>query len=445
MATFSDYTAAMKMRDLMQQVVRDEVERINPRYRYGTVVSIDTAARKCVVQYPGEAALTTVSMGIAIQPTQIGQMVRVEGYIGDRFISDVITPYNLTLPQTWHKLGDAGEPAFGAGWQNFSALETGGGWTNVKFMKDQQDWVRLTGLANRPVAGTQAIIFTLPVGYRPPIDCEFTTVANDANQVVRVNTAGQVAIISPNPSDIRFCSLFGIQFYVGVNGTFRDKMNNLNAPQFTGGVDHWIPGFGRMALMQRRDDGYVRCDGYSNFPFAPPVYIARTLPTWETRFASIFGAQTWSGVAYNYSRVDLSGGMNFLVQSGTSGASAAVNFSDLWYWDKTVDQEWTSLTLGNGWGSFGSIYAPAQYYKDREGWVYLRGLVAGGTMTLGTVLATLPVGYRPATKQMFSCYSNGVMQRLDIHNTGAMQTGTTWAQNLYVSLDQIRFQAGTAI
>jgi hypothetical protein len=73
---------------------------------------------------------------------------------------------NATVPMdTWHLVGNSGEPAFGAGWKNY-----GSGFQNVGFRKDPLGWVHLKGLlgTGAPLPAIGATIFTLPVGNRPP-------------------------------------------------------------------------------------------------------------------------------------------------------------------------------------------------------------------------------------------------------------------------------------
>jgi hypothetical protein len=48
------------------------------------------------------------------------------------------------------------------------------------------------------------------------------------------------------------------------------------------------------------------------------------------------------------------------------------------------------------WGNFGDRYAGAQFRRDPQGWVTVRGLVKSSSDTAGTIF-NLPVGYRPGT------------------------------------------------
>lgn len=68
---------------------------------------------------------------------------------------------------------------------------------------------------------------------------------------------------------------------------------------------------------------------------------------------------------------------------------------------RTPGGAWANLTLGNGWTNLGSTYNPtAGYRMEVTGVVRLRGVVVGGTKTDGTVIATLPTGFRPTADQI---------------------------------------------
>lgn len=58
-------------------------------------------------------------------------------------------------------------------------------------------------------------------------------------------------------------------------------------------------------------------------------------------------------------------------------------------------ETWHTLTLQNGWSTRAGYYAPACKLTP-DGRVWLRGGLTGGTFTNGTIIATLPAGYRPA-------------------------------------------------
>jgi hypothetical protein len=82
---------ALEMRDLVSELVRKEVDKVRPKYRYAEVDSFDRNLFTCNVIYPGETLPVPVKMG-SIQPMDVGQLVRVEGTPNDRYIADVIGP-----------------------------------------------------------------------------------------------------------------------------------------------------------------------------------------------------------------------------------------------------------------------------------------------------------------------------------------------------------------
>lgn len=84
-----------------------------------------------------------------------------------------------------------------------------------------------------------------------------------------------------------------------------------------------------------------------------------------------------------------------------------------------VQESWQLLTLQNNWVNFGGNYAPARYWKDSWGVVYVEGYIKSGTA--GAIVATLPAGYRPEYQQIFStAVSDGVAGRWVISTAGAI-------------------------
>lgn len=87
--TFSRYTVAQDMVNIIRKVAAEQIEKLRPQYRFATVDSIDRVNLKCDVIYVGETVPVTVSMG-SIQPLNVGQTVRIAGMTGDRYIDDVL-------------------------------------------------------------------------------------------------------------------------------------------------------------------------------------------------------------------------------------------------------------------------------------------------------------------------------------------------------------------
>lgn len=62
---------------------------------------------------------------------------------------------------------------------------------------------------------------------------------------------------------------------------------------------------------------------------------------------------------------------------------------------KKAQEGWSVLVLQNGWNGTGNGDAEPRYFKDQFGMVHLKGTIWGGATADWTIIATLPVGYRP--------------------------------------------------
>jgi hypothetical protein len=87
--SFADYATAAKARDAIQKIIANWMAINRPTYTYATVVSFDNPSNSAVVTPNGQTTSVKVSMGRE-RPTAAGQIVRVEGLPGDRYISDVL-------------------------------------------------------------------------------------------------------------------------------------------------------------------------------------------------------------------------------------------------------------------------------------------------------------------------------------------------------------------
>lgn len=90
---FAGYNTAARATKAMRIVAENAINRQRPAPAYATVETIDTTNRRCTVRYldttdPTLAAVP-VSMG-SISPARPGQVVRIEGVLGDRYIADVL-------------------------------------------------------------------------------------------------------------------------------------------------------------------------------------------------------------------------------------------------------------------------------------------------------------------------------------------------------------------
>lgn len=113
-----------------------------------------------------------------------------------------------------------------------------------------------------------------------------------------------------------------------------------------------------------------------------------------------------------------------------------------------------ALAAGGSWIALASLYQngwsdgaaqAGQYRLDPTGTVSLRGLIVPGTITAGTLLFTLPAGFRPASAQRaFGVADNGsvassVNMRLDIATNGQVTLGYAFPTAVYLDLGPVSF------
>jgi hypothetical protein len=95
-----------------------------------------------------------------------------------------------------------------------------------------------------------------------------------------------------------------------------------------------------------------------------------------------------------------------------------------------AQEDWITPTLVNGWAN-----TSARYYKDNFGIVRLKGSVANGTTTGGTILFNLPAGYRTLVHSRFPVADG----KVSIEGNGDVKTLTTGLTPIY--FDGITFKA----
>lgn len=94
-----------------------------------------------------------------------------------------------------------------------------------------------------------------------------------------------------------------------------------------------------------------------------------------------------------------------------------------------------------GWGPAGGTVAPG-FYKDASGIVHLQGAVANGAAANGSVIFTLPAGYRPGGDYA-DFVTAGLVNKhvwIDIDSDGDVRFHAGTGDNLYVSLEGITFR-----
>lgn len=78
---------------------------------------------------------------------------------------------------------------------------------------------------------------------------------------------------------------------------------------------------------------------------------------------------------------------------------------------------WVTMTLQNGWVTFGSGRPPTRYRKQGD-MVFLQVAVKSGAS--GTAIATLPAGYRPPYTLDFFIRTGGVNSNFNVNADGTL-------------------------
>jgi hypothetical protein len=96
----------------------------------------------------------------------------------------------------------------------------------------------------------------------------------------------------------------------------------------------------------------------------------------------------------------------------------------------TITQEsWATPSLQNGWVNYGSGEQTMRYRKDSNGTVWLQGVIKFGTTTSGTLILTLPAGYRPGLTLNLTGLANNALCNFKMQSNGQLVTRAGWAAN----------------
>lgn len=92
-----------------------------------------------------------------------------------------------------------------------------------------------------------------------------------------------------------------------------------------------------------------------------------------------------------------SGGNNF---PGAYVTADDGGYGFLYYWPDSYT--WLALQYQNGWTDLGGGFGPGGYKLLPHGFVAFKGVIIGGTKTDGTVIANLPLLYRPKSARIMT-------------------------------------------
>lgn len=210
---------------------------------------------------------------------------------------------------------------------------------------------------------------------------------------------------------------------IGVGTVFDPSGSAL---QVVGGasIDHYVP---QRVPASSNLDNYITPGFYYNNSDADTATIANT-PT-----NNAFSLQVFRHAGFR---------QVFKIYATTTPWTYERNFySGTWgRWCLTSGTAGAALPMKNGWGYYGGTsYLTPQYWLDGNDMVHLGGLIDYGTKGSGVVVAVLPVGFRPASREMFSTYGyQRAGHRIDVTDAG--EVVSVEAPAGFISLSGISFR-----
>ena len=317
-----------------------------------------------------------------------------------------------------------GTLAYQNGWRDYTANTYPG----AQYTKTTAGLVALRGLVAGGTATFDTTITTLPVGYRPTNRLTFYVGSYDSGNSgfgrVDVLPTGEVRFMSGTNT---WVSLDSIRFIASsatctatANSTLANGWQNYGSPYPA--LSFCKDSSGRIEAM-----GLVR-NGTTTF--GTPI---GSVP------AGFQAAQTLLVPAVDYTasfaaiNIDSS---NVVVRGQYNSYLSANNI----YIANNGAVTWNTPTILNGMTNYGSSFSTLQYGKTSDGMVSVKGLLKGGTVADGTVVFTLPSGYRPSMRVLLPSAANGHHARIDVTPGGSViiQAGGDAA---WTSFDSVNFYA----
>jgi hypothetical protein len=318
----------------------------------------------------------------------------------------VVIPSAFARANTWRTT------ALLNGWADF------GGFQGARYWKDDTGMVLLQGVVGGGSTGVP--ILNLPAGYRPAYSNRYCLRTNAGNGQVDIS---QLGALTPWSGGTTWQSISNVFYRVdhGIN-VCNYVTNYANSwVDWSSGAEpvrFWRDQFGVVHLEGMMSGGTITATSFT----LPPGYR----PAQRYLFACVSNG--------SYARIDVDTAGNVSPQSGSN---AWMSLCGVHFLAENGYAPWVAPTLTNFWLNFAAGYNDAGYWKDGAGRVHLKGLLKSGN--IGQAFFTLPVGYRPAGKLLFSCGSAGAQNRVDVDTSGtvtAIDGSNTWA-----SIDGIVFRA----
>ncbi len=314
------------------------------------------------------------------------------------------------------------------GWRTY-----GGTYGSARYTKTSAGVVMLDGLIKTSTApATYDVISSLPASYRPSAKLMLSTETN-ANTYSRidVSTDGTISFIYGSGG---WFSLSGISFISSSAEYIPQTLTTFMNGWYDWGTS-WSPtSYVVDSLGRVHVQGLAGAGSFTNGAVIVRLPNSLIPSQYQHIWSRTAGSTGWGYVGLEYRN----GGADIVAKAqGSAYLSLSIMYIPASYTDST----WITPTLLSGWKWYGSIYSTPQYTKSSDGIVMLKGLINAGTATAGTKIFTLPVGYRPSSRQLMGSVSVDLSYRIDVETDGSVYLQGGNINTGWLSLDTVRFLA----
>lgn len=315
-------------------------------------------------------------------------------------------------------------PTLQNGWVPFDT--TPGSYSTPAYTKTNANIIALKGVIRDGNANLDTTIMTLPVGYRPTHRLVFQTESTGQasridvlpNGEVRVNRATSGWITLDN---IRFVSSTATYTWTTYPAPFQNGWTNYSAVY---GGD-WAPFRSTLDSVGR---AHLQGLLHGGTNVNPTTMVTLAAGHQSPEYAH------WPASSTGFNLTAFAGPLQ---AKGISNASDYYSIQAMFY---PTTAGWTTLSLQNSWTVFDSGHSQNRYRKAADGMVTLKGLIKNGNTNPGTVVATLPAGFRPSERLCFAALGGFGHARFDVLPNGQIII-SSGAQSVFSSLDGISFMA----
>lgn len=305
----------------------------------------------------------------------------------------------------------------------------GGAFATAGFTKTSTEVVQLKGHITGSNLASGTVLCYLPDGFRPTAAIMFQ-VPSSSSGAVRVDVnAGGAVYLGDNLANGTWLSLNNIRFIAST------ASYSVVAPTFQ---NSWVNyGGGYYSDLQLRKDSLnrVHVQGLIKGGTMSDLTPFAALPA-GYRPSEYYHLPVRSNAPFNYMGVSTTN----MQYKTITGAGVNAYYAPVGMFYISGAGTWTNLTLQSSWVAYGGTTGTSpQYTKSSDGIVTVKGLIKNGTTTANTIIANLPVGYRPKETLRIHTVSTGAAGYVDIDASGNIRVGSL--TNTSASLDPITFMA----